>query len=448
MMSFNNLPEELVLEIVNCIMSKYERRNQSRQRARALAQLTLVTRQLYRIATPHMYSYLRLSVAEGAHWITKLHDTLSTNPSLRDHVQEVDIIIREYDSEERRHTIRDQLGMVQRIASWFPSAKRIVFMDLYCKFPDEILHIIQNVARNADNLSSFEIDAPRPDFAMNNVLPTMLNFKNLQSLSLLGLFQSFTSPDAFVQNLKPGTGPITSLRIEGWGLSPQMLSGLIQWPRQLQHFRYEGRMSSISPEEVGEMLSVHRTTLETLKMVDISSSIDPEAHMINVSDFPALRGLCLSRWSFNRAGLAFSPAVGHKLVAPQLTDFGWQFGHAARQEDDLKDLQEDEIAWIRGLADFASDHQAKLNRVLVRFRPELWGLEILTPWALLRETSAYLEKRGIELVYDEPMYIIDPTPIQKGSIDKDLNIPWEAVRRSYLTRPFPGSAQRGRILPW
>lgn len=190
---------------------------------------------------------------------------------------------------------------------------------------------------------------------------------------------------------------------ENWAATEQLIS----WPRELQHFKFGNFRNNRNDMDLamfGEALYQHKDTLRTLDM----GFLRRRAHgtrIIDVSLFPALEELTLSRWSFGFEGLRFSGDTGHKLLAPQLRKFTWSFDIGFMESARLSDMGPDEEAWLRDFGTYASRQEdSSLRTIHVHYLPILvLGDQGSSeyPWDRLRRVADYLEPLGIELSYSE-----------------------------------------------
>lgn len=167
---------------------------------------------------------------------------------------------------------------------------------------------------------------------------------------------------------------------------------------------------------LSDALEIHKNTLETLKVTYLTpidrndrngGSMDEE--MLDVSQYPVLKELSLSRWSFSCEKLVFSDEVGAKILAPQLKKFTWDF---TLEEGWMKDCRETwwdmglrEVEWLRRLGCLAADGRSSLRTIHVEFNPACVkaSKNSVYPWDLLDSVSAELLSRGISLTYSTPL---------------------------------------------
>jgi hypothetical protein len=151
---------------------------------------------------------------------------------------------------------------------------------------------------------------------------------------------------------------------------------------------------------LGSLLSIHRETLQTL---DIGYLTQSTTAMIDVSTFPNLRYLKLSRWSFPQA-LEFSEAEAQLLLAPRLKTFGWDFSIMDQHSEEWTDFGKREEQWLKDFGIFSSSYKSQLQKIEITFRPANWSTTKADgyPWERMDSVREHIRQVGVALEYNLP----------------------------------------------
>ena len=111
----------------------------------------------------------------------------------------------------------------------------------------------------------------------------------------------------------------------------------------------------------------------------------------------------MSWWSLRPEAEEFSEPLAKGILGPALEELALEFNVHEQSQPDVGALSETCIAWIHDLGRFAARQGAKLERILIKFRPEECGMDdSFYPWDLLDAVKDDLATRGIELVFRHP----------------------------------------------
>lgn len=153
-------------------------------------------------------------------------------------------------------------------------------------------------------------------------------------------------------------------------------------------------------DQLFNAFALHGSSLET---IDIGYLDDKIEQRINLRHFIALRKLTMSRWSFRDEQLEFCRSFARGILAPELREFIWEFNIHEQSQPGPMDLDERCISWIHKFGQFAAERHMKLKRILIRFRPEVYGDWGSYPWDSLWPVKEDLASCGIELHFDSPV---------------------------------------------
>lgn len=175
---------------------------------------------------------------------------------------------------------------------------------------------------------------------------------------------------------------------------------LLRWPKALQHFEYPYRSSTSSTSYVENFLSWHKDTLKGIVLGNrYSTKIGSK--LIDVTKFPVLHELTLSRWPFN---YEFSEETGQMLLAPQLRKFTWDFTVYEEHSESWSFINDEVVEWLRQFCLWAVLKQSKLCQIHIIYRPDYWDYRGAKqyPWDILDRLKDEISRQGIELTYTEP----------------------------------------------
>lgn len=181
----------------------------------------------------------------------------------------------------------------------------------------------------------------------------------------------------------------------------------MHWPKTLHHLRYDvylnarGERPSLAMLE--SLLSIQK---EGLKTIDLNNNDPrPGLKIANVSDFPHLEVLKLSRCLFSK-DLVFSDEEAARLLAPCLKVFEWHFGFPLETQT-MDGFGNKEETWLKQFGTFAAGRKSSLRKIKVAFTPTMIGrFECETyPWDRLDWAKEHLSRLGIELEYNPPVIV-------------------------------------------
>lgn len=155
-----------------------------------------------------------------------------------------------------------------------------------------------------------------------------------------------------------------------------------------------------------QALEIHRASLEihrdSLEYVDLSYMDDPIGQ-INLTPFTALKTLKMSWWSLRPETEEFSELLAKGLLGPALGELTLEFNIYEQSQPGVDALSKTCIAWIHDFGRFAARQGTKLERILIKFRPEECGMDdSFYPWDLLDAVKDDLATHGIELIFRHP----------------------------------------------
>lgn len=141
---------------------------------------------------------------------------------------------------------------------------------------------------------------------------------------------------------------------------------------------------------------------DSLESIDIGHLDDKIESIIDLSPFSALRSLTMSRWSFRYDELTFSADLAKGLLAPQLSEFFWQFNIDDQTQPNMEAINESCVSWIHQFGLLAARQHAKLKRIKILFYPETSHPDHSYSWDLLDPVRDDLALRGIDFDFTRP----------------------------------------------
>lgn len=183
------------------------------------------------------------------------------------------------------------------------------------------------------------------------------------------------------------------------------ISDLIQWPGKLQHFHFEHfRVSThyLDLRMLGVWLSSHKDSLQTIDIGFLSRA--GRGPLLDVSGFPSLTSLKLSRHSFSDRLESLPESDPQQLLAPNLETFTWDFDSDDGDPVPWNGFGELEERWLEGFVKTAGSKSPLLKTIRIIFRPDEEDSKASDgyPWDRLDRVRERCRPLGIRLEYDEP----------------------------------------------
>jgi hypothetical protein len=151
-------------------------------------------------------------------------------------------------------------------------------------------------------------------------------------------------------------------------------------------------------------LLIHSETLRHIKIGYLSRR--GSDRLFNATCFPNLEFLQLSRWQMPPS-LTFKFRPEDVIVlGPKLRTFSWDFSVYDQHSESWLDFGENEVEWLRQLAEAAVASKAALQTIRIHFTPDFpWNTteEMGYPWDRMDDLREQTMKPiGLELSYNEP----------------------------------------------
>ncbi|OAA73613.1 F-box domain protein [Cordyceps fumosorosea ARSEF 2679] len=449
-----HLPEELLLRIVEFVYGpdvELEQAYLLADRHAVFHALALVDRRFRRLATPLLYRVFATSEnpfreRQRARKTALFLRALRDNPALREHVRGLCL----YTAEGRdKYPSTELFAQVRELVTLVPETAFLHVNGGFDDFRTETLEIVGTAIVSMKRLRHLSLNRQGYGPTLEDVVREFRRSLDIRRLSLNGVtaMMRVTGPiihekvhhaplPRFTSHNLPASSPLyshgpqeyrtasfTHLTLkdysEDWAATAQLLS----WPRALHSFEFGNFRNNRNDMDLcmfGNALLQHRDTLTALDLGFLrrrsSADAGEAATMIDVSLFPALRELTLSRWSFRSTDLAFTGETGRRLLAPRLRRFTWSFGIGFMESERLSDMGPNEEAWLRDFGNYAAERRRRggeacdggcLRTIYVRYLPirvlgEQGSAEY--PWDRLRRVADDLAPRGIELLYSDPKW--------------------------------------------
>ncbi|RAL01101.1 uncharacterized protein BO80DRAFT_425079 [Aspergillus ibericus CBS 121593] len=372
---------------------------------RTVADLAIVCRRLYGIATPILYR----SISLGDIQPSELHRTLQTNPRLRQYCR-----ILFLDASTIPTSSWTDFDVVGDIVSWLTRVKKLnIFCPYHCTRDGKV-----------DYVGSL----------WDTVVKATQHMHELESLECIGLgfmwvLGSVQSRSVSMLTIRNGGGDrrnvkmpvntsqessVTEISLYGCRETPEDMAQLLQWPKALSSFHMgcfnvdlDGVKYSYSMFET--WLRKHQTTLRSLTMCGLpGDNVDERA--FNASAFPHLESLRLSRWNMGTK-LWLSDTDADELLGPSLKTFTWDFRKLADQKGSWMDFGEEEENWIRAFARAAVERKAALKSIRIAFSSFDRGQGTIGyPWGRMARVRDEFEPDGLIVTWDTPVLIGEDWP--------------------------------------
>ncbi|OOF95627.1 hypothetical protein ASPCADRAFT_405398 [Aspergillus carbonarius ITEM 5010] len=367
---------------------------------RTVADLALVCRRLYCIATPILYRSISLQDIEPR----RLHHTLQANPTLRQHCRVLSL-----DASLILNSQGDNANIANDIVSWLTRVKKL---HIYCCYHDSKDHHIDYVGSLADTVAK----ATQNMHELDSLDCTGLGFR-----WVMGVVQSLTIRSGWritnnwkIPLNKSQNSSVTHLTLNGCFETPDVMAQLLQWPKALSSFhlacfnvRHDSVKYRFSMFET--WLQKHETTLRTLTLCGLPSDSANEC-AFNASAFPHLESLRLSRWNMGTK-LWLSDTDADKLLGPSLKTFTWNFRSLSDQKGSWKDFKEEEENWLRAFARAAVAKKAALKSIRIAFSPyDSAQGTVGYPWGRMARVRDEFEPFGVIVTWDAPVLEGDDWP--------------------------------------
>ncbi|PWY95166.1 hypothetical protein BO94DRAFT_606328 [Aspergillus sclerotioniger CBS 115572] len=400
---------------------------------RTVADLALVCRRLYWIATPILYRSISLQLIDT--W--RLHHTLQANPTLRQYCRilflEASVILT---------TPGDNVNIVQDIVSWLTSVKKL---HIYCSYhyaeDDHVDYVgslcdtLANATQNMHELDSLECIGVGFNWVMGAVQSSSLNALTIRSGRRI-------KKTLKLHPKKSQDSSVTNLSLDGCLEAPDVMAQLLQWPKALSSFHLT--CFNVNDDSVKYSFSMfetwlrkHETTLQTLTLCGLPSDNASEC-AFNASAFPQLGSLRLSRWNMGTK-LWLSDTDADKLLGPSLKTFTWDFRKLTDQKGAWKDFREEEENWLRKFARAAVEKRAALKSIRIAFSPYDSGQGTVGyPWGRMARVRDEFEPYGVIVTWDAPVLEGDDWPGASPQYVYAVDELWELVSDDC---PSPGEME-------
>jgi hypothetical protein len=186
---------------------------------------------------------------------------------------------------------------------------------------------------------------------------------------------------------------------------------LLSWPEALSRFKIIGRVydkhNPIDLPMVKEMLVQHKDSLVVLEIEHLPD--ESKGKLFDFSEFSALESLSLSRWHFanSKAKLPDSKEIFEGCLSPpRLKKFTWTFWLMGSNWPRWDDFGEEEILWVRKLAQTAIARGSLLREIRIIFPleyPRDFGKHPEYPWDRMDALNEEFQPKGIAITYTEPI---------------------------------------------
>ncbi|KAK9775923.1 putative F-box domain protein [Seiridium cardinale] len=163
----------------------------------------------------------------------------------------------------------------------------------------------------------------------------------------------------------------TMLQISDYEEDAAAAGQLIRWPKRLEIFTFGSFYNHLFYMDLAMFrawLLIHKDSPREIDIGYLSTS--GTGILLDVSDFPNLRTLTLSRYSFLR-DLHFSAADSY-LLAPKLESFTCSFSIYDQHDESWTDFGEPEERWMMQFAKAAVSKSLLRKRIEVIFQPGYW----------------------------------------------------------------------------
>lgn len=153
---------------------------------------------------------------------------------------------------------------------------------------------------------------------------------------------------------------------------------------------------------LGVWLSSHKDSLQTIDIGFLSRA--GRGPLLDVSEFPSLTSLKLSRHSFSDRLESLPESDPQQLLAPNLETFTWDFDSDDGDPVPWNGFGELEERWLEGFVKTVGSKSPLLKTIRIIFRPDEEDSKASDgyPWDRLDRVRERCRPLGIRLEYDEP----------------------------------------------
>ncbi|KAK7752167.1 hypothetical protein SLS62_005911 [Diatrype stigma] len=388
------LPDELLLMIFELLIPRFLF-NQSDGYAITIEKLCAVCRRFNRLATPLRYRTIIINPLQQA----RKKGLYRVDPSYRRFCRNIRLSIME-----------SSLGPSMSKADWliaadfFAGCTNVRCLEIrggFEQYKQELWDFIGNLLKHMRGLQQIS-------FAGHGrlLLPHLMRFidaaslHDLQDLSVHGVVDR-REGSAPVPHWNRNKASFTTLKVSNYEEDPAATIRLIRWSRELHHFQFASFYNYyyMDLKMFEGWLRDHKDSLQTIDIGCLSKS----GIICDVSQFPKLTSLSLSRWSFSDE-LESPESDALCLLAPNLKRFTWDFSTWDQCGDPWNGIGEREERWLEGFVKVASLRSSPLEGINIIFRPDYWGTrkEDGYPWDRLERVKERCRPLGISLEYNTP----------------------------------------------
>ncbi|EMD97558.1 hypothetical protein COCC4DRAFT_75024 [Bipolaris maydis ATCC 48331] len=408
-MSIFKLPQELLVSIIELAVFELDSSQgcsdcSFRPNAKCAKALSRVCWRISRIAQPLLFHTISFdgtpSIVPPKKSAIRLHLALRQNPSLGRHCRRFSLGVADY---RQRPT---DWSIAKDLAKWLT---RVRCFECYGGFEtsnQKTWDLIQKMMQKLESLQHWKLSREGWGLHLQPILNASI--PKLRILDLHGISKCKESSLLLDPKLFRSAS-FTSLNISDYEETPQSTAMLIQWPAQLEHFKFGSfynNSSMMNYPMFQAWLSSHSESLKSIDIGYLSRNGGENKHIFDATIFHNLESLTISRWQMGFPGdLKPFTVETAKFLGPNVKLFGWSFSIHDQHSESWNDFGEKEEEWIEQLGRHAIVRKAALKTVKINFHPEDHeGMESdVYPWDRMDNVRDHLLRpNGMDLIYSTP----------------------------------------------
>ncbi|KND93627.1 hypothetical protein TOPH_01789 [Tolypocladium ophioglossoides CBS 100239] len=358
--------------------------------------IALTCRLLYRLVLPFLYHSFLLDYPGGKltrSWKMRYLDrTIANNPSLGQYCRNLSIYIADANPQ------LDEERYVEWLPRWLSGVRNLKVRGDPYGMPDiRAWSFMRHCSKHMSGIETLSLGGWRALYQQQ-----IFDHVYMPSLRSLHLYAVREDPDQG-PSLHPdryGSARFTKLVLLAYGESTPALEELLKWPRKLDLFYLSYYFHPKNNIKLPMMSTLLRSHKDTLRVISVSHLTLGGGRVPDLSGFPVLESLSICRCDMTKS-LEWPTDDAHRLLAPRLRVFQWNFRLPHAEHPLLTDFGDKEEHWLRVFSEVAMATRAALKTIKVIFEPLKWeyvdGDE--SPWDRMNKIRNDVAKHGLRITY-------------------------------------------------
>ncbi|KAJ5172319.1 hypothetical protein N7492_004912 [Penicillium capsulatum] len=356
---------------------------------------------------------------------TKVHQRLRDQPALRQWVKSLRLDL--YDGVD---TGSHDFDLAKDLLSWSKNLRVLQISKMSERDWDDATvtganasALVSCASRNLPAVKVLELGLMTLNFGVTIALGHAMETIDFSALETLSISPTGGSDSDQISKMrsspKLGCGPFTKLQLTTCRDDPEAIWWFLRWPKALSDLTINiVNEPDLTLNSLNRYLEPHRQTLQSLNIGLVGY---PPGMGLNVSQFPCLETLSLSRTQIGEEpdsiNLEWHASHAELLLGPKLRKFVLVMGYQGMCH--INDWGSREEQWIIQLARAAKDRKAALEWIEIVFEPSGpdpsfsegaygdWEWTWEWPWARFEWLEGEIGRYGIALDRSKPRWTRD-----------------------------------------